>query len=68
MAYLEKEILPSVRSRQEFAKEAFRAGQATALEYLQSLDQGIQYEITYLEMLKEYHFLKTQLTYVGVAK
>jgi cobalt-zinc-cadmium resistance protein CzcA len=68
MAYLEKEILPSVRSRQEFAKEAFRAGQATALEYLQSLDQGIQYEITYLEMLKEYHFLKTQLTYVGVVQ
>ncbi len=68
MAYLEKEILPSVRNRQQFAREAFRAGQATALEYLQSLDQGIQYEITYLEMLKEYHFLKTQLTYVGVAK
>ncbi|MFK7770905.1 MAG: CusA/CzcA family heavy metal efflux RND transporter [Saprospiraceae bacterium] len=68
MEYLEKEILPSVRSRQEFAKSAFRAGQATALEYLQSLDQGIQYEINYLEMLKEYHFLKIQLDYLGVAK
>jgi cobalt-zinc-cadmium resistance protein CzcA len=68
MEYLEKEILTSVRSRQEFAKAAFRAGQATALEYLQSLDQGIQYEITYLEMLKEYHFFKTQLNYLGVAK
>ena len=68
MEYLEKEILPSVRSRQEFAKAAFRAGQATALEYLQSLDQGIQYEITYLDMLKEYHFLKTQLNYLGVGK
>ncbi len=68
MEYLEKEILPSVRSRQEFAKAAFRAGEATALEYLQSIDQGIQYELTYLDMLKEYHFLNTQFSYLGVVK
>lgn len=68
MQYLEKEILPSIRSRQEFAKAAFQAGQATAFEYLQSLDQGIQYEINYLEMLKEYHFFKIQLEYLGIAK
>jgi outer membrane protein TolC len=68
MVYLEKEILPSVRSRQEFAMAAFRAGKATALEYIQSIDQGIQYEIAFLEMLKEYHFLKTQIEYLGVAK
>jgi cobalt-zinc-cadmium resistance protein CzcA len=62
--YLEERLLPSLKERQAFARIAFREGEAFYLEYLQSMEQGINYQVAYLEALKEYHFLKTKLNYL----
>ena len=62
--YLRESLLPSVIDRQEFARTAFRQGEAFYLEYLQSIEQGINFQVAYLEALKEYHLLKIKLKYL----
>ncbi len=62
--YLKETLLPSVMERQAFARTAYRQGEAFYLEYLQTIEQGINYNVAYLEALKEYHFLKIKLEYL----
>ncbi len=65
MEQLQSELLPSIRSRQDFAKEAFRYGEATYLEYIQAIEEHQQYELRYLELLRAYYLLEVRLRYLG---
>jgi len=62
--YLGERLLPSVVKRQAFARTAFQQGEAHYLEYLKSIEQGINYQLAYLKALKEYHLLKIKLKYL----
>lgn len=62
--YLEDQLMPAVLERQAIAKEAFLNGEATYLEYVFSIEQGIQYRTAYLEALRNYHLLKTKHFYL----
>jgi hypothetical protein len=47
-----------------YAHHVWSRGEADYLEYLLSIEQDIQYQIEYLQALREYHFLKTKLSYL----
>ena len=59
-------LIPAVQNRQNFARAAFRAGEADYLEYMQAIEQNIQYRMDYLDGLRAYHILKMKLKYIGM--
>lgn len=61
---LRTEVLPNIRERKVVAESAFRAGEASYLEYMQAIDQEMQYELEYLNLLKTFYEWTTRLKYL----
>jgi len=63
--FYQEELLPNATSDSEFFQAAFRAGEATYLEYQQRLELQIKYRLDYLRLLRDFQFRQVELKYIN---
>jgi len=63
--FYRQELLPNAASDSGFFQAAFRAGEATYLEYQQRLEVQIKYRLTYLQLLRDYQLKRVELRYLN---
>ena len=60
----QNEIIPAAQTDSDFFRAAFRAGEASYLEYQQQLDILLNHRITYLKWLRDFQLVKAQLQFL----
>ncbi len=62
--FYQNEMIPNARADSDFLKAAFRAGEATYLEYQQSIEALITHRINHLKALRDFQLVKAQLQFL----
>ncbi len=64
IAYYREVALPLARAQMEAATESYRLGQTDYVTWIQNMDTAIQSQIDYLDLLRQYNDLNTELRYL----